>query len=533
MTLVDYIVYSSCVVFAIAFCYIVWSYAKGLRDSPREMWLLFMTKIIEYTAYAAMDMTFILWLSADCGLGDIQAGAFISAWSIGLSIMALIAGALVDAIGIKKTMLLSTTMLVIARFFMFWITSPVLVMLLGFVPLAVGFAIVGPVVSVGIKRFTTPQGTALGFGLFYVLMNVGYAFGGYGFDFIRGRFALRDLAGKVVNENAGGVLPVLGIHLSTYQIILFCGLFFTFASMLCILSLRDGVELLADGSIRLPPKGEKKPGSLARVFFGTALAAARDTAHTIKNVVGERVFWKFICVVALTVCVRFVFFHFHYTFPKYGLRVLGQGARIGSIYGVLNPVLIVFLVPLVASCSRKVGSYKMLIIGTLISSFSVFIATIPGAYFAGLTDTWLGEIIFVRWLHVADSMAALSAHPPAAAYWPLIVFIFCFTCGEAIWSPRLMQFTVERAPKGKEGTYLALSVLPFFAAKFVAGPMSGILVKVYTPVTTTLDAMGNKVMVTGDLSHHYMVWVWIGGMALLSPLGLLLFRRHVMQYTHK
>ena len=534
MTPVDIIVLAGTIGLVVAFGYIVWSYVRGLRGSPREMWLLFLTKIIEYTAYAAMDMTLILWLSADCGLGDIQAGAFISIWSIGLSIMAMIAGALVDAIGIKKTLLMSTCMLIVARFFMFWLTRPSLVMLLGFAPLAIGFAVVGPVVSVGIKKFTTKEGAALGFGLFYVLMNVGYAIGGYGFDFVRSRFALKDAAGKIINENAGAVLPLIGVHLSTYQIILFCGLFCTFASLLCILQLRDGVELLPDGSLRLPAQGAARGGSMVRTFWSTVVKAARDTLRTLRGVVSERVFWQFISVVALTVFVRFVFFHFHYTFPKYGLRVLGQGAKIGSIYGVLNPVLIVFLVPLVATLTRKVSSYKLLIVGTFISSLSVFIAVIPGEYFSALTRTWLGEIVFVRWLHVSDSMAALAVTPPATAYWPLIIFILVFTCGEAIWSPRLMQFTAEIAPKGKEGTYLALSVLPFFAAKFVAGPMSGLLVKVYTPMVTSIDAAtGQKVMAVGDLSHHYMVWVWIGGMALLSPLGLLLFRQRVIQYARK
>jgi MFS family permease len=526
----DFIIYSGGLGLLLAFSYIVWSYIKGLRDSPREMWLLFLTKVIEYTAYAAMNMTFILWLSADCGLGDIQAGAFISAWSLGLSVVGMITGALVDAIGIKKTLLISTVMLVFSRFFMFWLTDPTLVMLLGFIPLAIGFAIVAPVISVGIKKYTTKEGAALGFGLFYVLMNVGYAIGGYMFDFYRSEFSLKDATGKVINENAGTVLPILG-HLSTYQLILLTGLFFTLASFICILLLREGVVMSEDGKVSVvpPPKME---GSVTAKLIQSTKQATIDTINTIKSVVKDRIFWSFILVISLTVFVRFVFFHFHYTFPKYGLRVLGEGAKIGSIYGVLNPVLIVFLVPFVAHFTKKVSSYKLLIIGSLISSLSMFIAVIPGEFFVSLTQTSLGEVVFVRWLGMADSLHALALNPPAAAYWPLIVCIAVFTLGEAIWSPRLMQFTVEIAPKGKEGTYLALSVLPYFAAKFVAGPMSGILVKVYTPVTEVINSAGVKTTVVGDISQHYMVWVWIGAMALLSPLGLLIFRKQVMRYNN-
>jgi hypothetical protein len=57
----------------------IYRYAKGLRDSPRDMWLLFLYKFVEYAAYAAMNMAIILWLSKDCGLGDVAAGTYISA----------------------------------------------------------------------------------------------------------------------------------------------------------------------------------------------------------------------------------------------------------------------------------------------------------------------------------------------------------------------------------------------------------------------------------------------------------------------
>ena len=52
--------------------------------------------------------------------------------------------------------------------------------------------------------------------------------------------------------------------------------------------------------------------------------------------------------------------------------------------------------------------------------------------------------------------------------------------------------------------------------KLVAGPLSGWLLATYTPM------VGNEV---GDVTNHTMVWVWIGGMAVLSPIGLVIFRK--------
>jgi MFS family permease len=127
-------------------------------------------------------------------------------------------------------------------------------------------------------------------------------------------------------------------------------------------------------------------------------------------------------------------------------------------------------------------------------------------HFAFLADTWFGQFIFERWLEIP-----MGRRDPF--YLSLVVFIIVFTIGEAIWSPRLMQFTAEIAPPGREGSYVALSYLPYFGAKFIAGPMSGWLLSTYIPEGAD------------GYPDHYIVWIWIGGMALISPLGMVFFKK--------
>lgn len=507
MSLADFITYTLIIAASIALGITIWTYAKGLKQSPRDLWFLFIYKIVEYAAYSAMNMAMILWLSADCGLGDVAAGSYISAWSLLLSVMNMITGALLDTLGVRKTLVISIIFLIISRLFMAFITNPTAVFILGFIPLTIGFAIVGPLVSVAIKRYTTKETAALGFGLFYVLMNLGYAIGGTFFDWIRNHYALKDAAGKIINENAGTTL--FGMHFSTYQMIFVFGLGATFISLLMAFFFRDGLEMTQEGKVIVNPPKHDKTG------WEAIKHASVDTWKTMCSVVTEKYFWAFIAMLALTVPVRTVFFHFHYTFPKYGIRVLGEGAKIGSIYGVLNPVLIVILVPLVSYFTKKVSSYKMMIWGAAISSSACFIALIPGQVFSGLTNSVWGELVFIKWLRMAPDHATLLQNPPTPFYWTLIVLILVFTIGEAIWSPRLMQFTAEIAPKGKEGSYIALSVLPWFVSKFFVGPMSGILIKAYVPVDeTTKKALSSY-------PEHWMVWVWIGASAILTPLCLI------------
>lgn len=487
-----------------AFVYLLYNYIRGLWGSPRELFILFITKIIEYAAYGATNMCFVLYLSSDVGLSDIEAGSFIGFWSMGLTLTTIFVGAVCDAIGIKKTLLIGTIVLIISRIVMPFTNNFWIAFIFGFIPLALGVGIMGPVLSVGIKRFTTKEGTAMGFALFYTLMNVGWALGGIIFDTVRGIFG----------ETAGASFGA--IHFSTYQIIFLVGFFLSIPNLILIIIMRDRVRMTEEQGVVIDPKGEELVGSTYSVAMQTIKNAVRDTGKIFGQAVREKAFWYFLFMLGILVFVRLVFYHFHYTFPKYGIRVLGEGVKIGNIYGVLNPTMIVFLVPLVGYLTRKISSYKMMVVGTTISAVSVFIATMPAEIFSPWMNTWFAELIFNRWLNVPAEMQQ-------PVFFTLIVFIFTFTVGESIWSPRLMQFTAEIAPVGREGSYIALSYLPYFGAKFIAGPMSGWLVATYTPEGAA------------SYPNHYWVWIWIGGMAALSPLGLIVFRKlfHAAEEAHK
>ena len=131
-------------------------------------------------------------------------------------------------------------------------------------------------------------------------------------------------------------------------------------------------------------------------------------------------------------------------------RLFGDGAQVGNLYAVLNPLIIVFLTPLISVLTTRASSYSMLLLGCTISALSIWIATVRPEIFEPLIDSDFGLLIFDRWLDIPEP----SRDP---FYFCLIIFIALFSIGEAIWAPRLMQFTAEIAPPDKEGSYIALS----------------------------------------------------------------------------
>ena len=442
-----------------------------------------------------MNYSLILFLSADVGLSDIMAGSYVGVWSMAVTLVTMLVGSVADAIGVKKTLVFGAFTLVLARAFMPFNTNIYFLSIMCFVPLAVGMAMSGPVLSVGIKKFTTPKTAALGFGLFYTLMNVGWAAGAWLFDFVRG------LMGE---QGTWQLIPGV-VELSTYQTIFAIGFVGSILNLFVLMAMRDGFEIC-------DKTGEKIESGMGKIESTGALAAVKEVAvraavdsfKIISKVVREKPFWVFLGILAILIPVRLVFYHFHYTYPKYAIRVLGDGLKIGAIFGVLNPVMIIFLTPLIAALTTRMRSSKVLFWGTMISASSVLLVSFDPNFYQPLMGTWFSELILDRWLGI-----------PVGQQQPLIlglvIMVFFFTIGEAIWSPRLMQFTAEIAPKGKEGSYIALSYLPYFGCKFLVGPLSGWLVATYTP-----EGAANYPL------QHY-VWIWIGVMALFSPLGLFLF----------
>jgi hypothetical protein len=297
-------------------------------------------------------------------------------------------------------------------------------------------------------------------------------------------------------------------------------------------------------------------------MFKSIGEAGRDTIKTFVAVWKKPIFYRFLTFLFLIVMIRIVFYHMHYTFPKYGLRELGPGAKIGNLWSVLNPVMIVILTPLVAAFTGRISSYSMIAVGSSFAALPVFFLAMPREWFQTMADGWLGDLIGHTWLGLSG--------PVDPIYISITLFVFFFSIGEAIWSPRLYQYTAAIAPKGQEGTYMALSLLPYFVAKLGVGLMSGRMLERWCPSDGTLaqkhliseynvnatsfegmnaeaavPILGEKIGLTineaGKLTQdgYYQVWemlhqtyprdsttlwLWIAIMSLACPIGIILLR---------
>ena len=468
-----------------------------LKGAVRELWIVFGCKILAIVAYGLVNSTLVLWLSSDLGYSDVRAGFVIASWSTAMTLFTIMVGSLVDAIGLRKAFLIGFGACMLARSVMTFCVSQWMALSLGLLPLALGEALMTPVMVAAIKRFATTPQRSMSFSIFYAMMNVGFAISGYTFDKVR----------TALGEYGHYTLPVLGVTLTTYQTLIFLGFLFTIPNFLIIyFFLRPGVEVTDEG-VQIKVEQPKYQGEPVVKAMGFAFRDAfRDWLRIFSSLWTQPAFYRFLAFLALVVGVRLIFYHMHYTFPKYGIRELGEGAPIGRIFGVLNPVLIVILVPIVGALTQKMSAYKVVIIGSFIAACSVFFMAMPPAWFQPLADGWLGDLIAHRWLGVKSAVV----NP---LYVSIVFSMVLLSVGEAFYSPRLYEYPAAIAPKGQEASYMSLSLLPYFVAKFFVGTISGFLLQTFCPAQGPRDSA--------------TMWLIIGIMAMISPIGLLVCRRWI------
>ncbi len=470
----------------------------ALRTAPRELWIVYAAYVLENIAYGVgASSVLTLWLSSDLGFGDKKAGATIAVYSTLMSLMTVLVGSLTDAAGIRRTFLLGFWICLFSRIIMTASVSPMVALPFGLYLQALGLALMVPVMTAAMKRYSTAAQRSMAFALYYALQNLGFAIAGYLFDHLRNR----------LGEHGSWTITGLGVELSTYRVLILLSVVFTIPGLILTwFFLREGVEMTESGP-RIPEqkvKSRRAENPLA-ALWRTVRETAVKTAQIFVALWKQPSLYRFLVFMSLVIGVKLIVYHMYFTFPKFGLRELGEGAPIGRLYTVLNPVLIVLLVPICGALTQRISAYRMVMVGSFIAASSVFFLAIPPHWFAPLADGWLGHLIAHTWLGIPGAVNPL--------YVSICLFVVLDSVGEALWTPRLFEYAAAIAPKGQEASYMAISVLPYFAAKFVVGSMSGFLLDRYCPAVGPRDSA--------------FMWFLIGCMAMITPIGTFLLRRYI------
>jgi dipeptide/tripeptide permease len=192
---------------------------------------------------------------------------------------------------------------------------------------------------------------------------------------------------------------------------------------------------------------------------------------------------RFMFFIFILIPVQTLFAHNWLTLPQYCSRAFtGAVSDNFEFFVNLNPILIFILTPSIAALTTKRNTYKMMIYGTGVMALAPFLLTFE------------------------PSMTMLLA------------YLFVLTIGEAMWQPRFLQWVAEIAPKDMTGIYMGIGQFPWFLTKMLTSLYSGAFLMEYCPQGVAPSAMNTETM-----------WLIYGGIAVMSPIGLILARNWMLK----
>ena len=149
----------------------------AFKKFPRVFWISNMMELFERWAWYGVYNSLALYLTLSKETGALgftqeQKGIILGTGTALLYFLPLITGAIADRVGFKKVLILSFTAY-IAGFFMVGHFNSFPLVFASYIFLACAGALFKPLVSGTIAKTTTPETSSIGFGIFYMMVNIG------------------------------------------------------------------------------------------------------------------------------------------------------------------------------------------------------------------------------------------------------------------------------------------------------------------------------------------------------------------------
>lgn len=386
----------------------------NLVKAPRALWGINLSYLLEGLTYFGILSLLAMFFNG-LGLDDIAAGRMVGVLTAGITLAMLILGGTVDWIGVRKSLLIALSAMLVGRILLtvapqighpgLW-ASAHLTAMAGILVIVIGYGIYQPACYAAVKQFTTPKTAAMGYAMLYALMNLG------GF--------LPGLISPPVRK-AYGITGVYWVYVALTAV--------GIGVVYFILSKKTIEKTLAmvKTSEARTEEAENEPG----------LESTREKIkYYLKNFPIKDA--RFMFFIFILIPVQTLFAHNWLTLPMYFARAFtGTVSNNFEFFVNLNPILIFILAPMVAALTAEKDTYKMMIIGTTVMASPTFILALG----------------------------------PRMEF--VIAYIIIMTIGEAMWQPRFLQWVAEIAPKNMTGIYMGIGQFPWFLTKIITSLYSG------------------------------------------------------------
>jgi len=380
---------------------------------PRTFWVANTLELFERWAWYGLFNVLAIYLTASrdtgaLGFSQEEKGTMMGLVSALLYFLPVITGSIADKLGYKKVLLLSFGILSTGYLVMGHLTDYSLVFA-AFFYIAVGGALFKPVISATIAKTTNKDNSSIGFGIFYMMVNMGAMIG----PFVASK--LRETSWNYVFYLSAAIIAL------NFVLVLF---------------------------FYKEPAREKNDTKL----ITNILLALRNIFMALKD-------FRFFLFLLLIIGFWSMYFQLFYTLPVFidqwiDTREMYQWLEslspmlaniFGTPHGTVNPEMIlnldalyiVIFQVLVSGIVMRLRPINAMIVGIIIASVGI-----------GLTFMFNNAFFLF-----------------------LAILIFAF--GEMTSSPKITEYIGRIAPPDKVGLYMGCSFLPMSGGNFFAGLLSG------------------------------------------------------------
>ena len=408
---------------------------------PATFWTANTIELFERGAYYAMASFVVIYLTENLGMSPTLA-TFLNGsvlWGL-IYFLPILSGTLADRYGFKRSLvaafiMLSLGYLVMGNVQTFWpaaeATSTIPV-LLGIVLIGLGGSIVKPCIA-GTVQKTSGLRATLGFGIFYMVINIGSITGRGVSYFVRSR---------------------LGIPAIFFPV----AFAFAIVGLLIVFFIYREPEYVSDG---------RKDGQVA---------AKKTLSQALLGIVTVLRNWTFVFFLVVIGMFWILYVQLYNLVPLF-LRYIDPTAPV-ELYTLVNPIMIVSFQLLVTRLAKRWTPVRSIILGVLVTTIGMLVNMLAPMLFANIS-------LKVALLRIGNFQILL---PLAGIF--LIVSIASMALGEMFASPRIYEYIGAIAPKGQEGLYLGYANLPVALGSIVGAPMGGRLFEAFIsdPVKNGLPA---------------------------------------------
>ena len=409
--------------------------SRRMKRFPRVFWVANFMELLERWAYYGVFALLSVYLTDPKSTGGLgftssQSGALMAVVTFTIYFFPMFAGAIADKLGYRKILMVAFSILA-TGYYLMGMSSSYHGIFFAFLFVGLGAALFKPVIAGTISKATDSTNDTVGFGIFYMVVNIGGFIG----PFVASK--LRDVEWQYIFIMSAAIIAV-----NLIPVLLFYR--------------EPGRKQLKDGVA---------VGSRIQEMFRNFIMVLSD--------------YKFLVFVLIMSGFWVMYMQIFFTLPVYitqwvDTTVIFNSSEwiawaIGSTKdgpGIIRPEML-----------QNLGAASIVCFQVLMSNLVKGIAPIRSITMG----------IFIS----AIAMAAMSLGMNG---WIIVTAIFFFAMGEMVSSPRTQEYAGRIAPVDKVGIYMGYSFLPVAFGNLIGGFLYGRLYSsmsdLYTLIIKELTVRG-------------------------------------------